>query len=234
MSYHRSLNGRKVFCFYLLLLSTFVSSIGTNQDEPGDRLIACRYDDERVVFVLSKIPDQFHKLRDEGVLENLAVLGPPVAKLTGIPKLLELDGTALKGFSEQIGNTHIGDPWLLEVGASTTFHLRIEKLALTSLWCQEVIAAIARVSDDDKAAFKAVRRKYYLARPGQQAPPPEYADQSRRPALLKWTNKRELGTQEKLEAVLEAQLAHELKKVREAANYPSGVSKILGFLTRHG
>ena len=202
----------------VLILILTAPLIGqTQQTASQDIQIAHRYDDQRVVLLLTKISD--HSIspgRDSELVESPA-LPPPVASQSGMQLWPWRNPEFWSQHQEAVSEAPLRQRWLLFAGKGRRFRFKIEKHLVTQMNCEAGIVAMGLVEPEDLLAFRQVAEMQYLALPDISDVVATPVDPVVVPALLEELPETSEGSNPALEAALEGLLVRELPKVQQAA-----------------
>ncbi len=208
--------GRILFCA-CIVIQAVVHAPCAREDNQSNSLIAFRYDDTRVIFVVRYFETHFSRSSKEWNVEDLSLLPEPAASLGGMTSLWEIDETRAAQSTDPVMKR-----WMLWAENGVQLKLKIQNFALVQLHCLAGIAAIADVSDEDRSTLRSLRRKYYVVSPLQNSETNSVVTVRTRPALLRWTNSQQIGEhyglqRVRVEEVLKKQFDRELSEVRDYA-----------------
>ena len=198
-----------------LILFLGASLIGQSQQTAVQALrVAHRYNDQRVVFLLKKVSDDYINPGRDSELVESAALPPPVASQSGM-QLWQWRNSEFWGQHQQaVSEAPRSQRWLLFAGEGRRFHFKIEKHLVAQMNCEAGIVAMGLVEPEDLPAFRQVDEMQYLALPDVSGAMLNHTDPVVVPALLEEFPETSAGSNPALEAALEGLLVRELPKVQ--------------------
>jgi hypothetical protein len=130
--------------------------------------VAARYDASRVVFMVATDTEARFSAsplsRSGGTPTRVAAPAHPAAPLAGLAELWEPDSQAPHFFPEIVQKTQPKDQWTLSLSATTTIPVIIERTVVAPSGCSLGIGFLASIPPDQRAAFAASGRDYFLVR----------------------------------------------------------------------
>ncbi|MGO9085200.1 MAG: hypothetical protein ACLQBK_08250 [Candidatus Sulfotelmatobacter sp.] len=133
----------------------------------GPAFVAARYDAAHVVFIVATDTESRFSaspLISDGTHAKIPPPSHPAAPLAGLDELWEPDSLALHFFPEIVQKTHPGDQWTLSLSPDATIPVAIERTVIAPSGCSLGIGFLASVPPDQRAAYAASGRDYFLVR----------------------------------------------------------------------
>jgi hypothetical protein len=133
----------------------------------GPAFVAARYDATHVVFIVTTDTESRFSpspLIADGTHAKIPVPAHPAAPLAGLDELWEPDSSALHFFPKIVQQTQPGEQWTLSLSPDSTIPVVIERTVIAPAGCSLGIGFLASVPSDQRAAYAASGRDYFLVR----------------------------------------------------------------------
>jgi hypothetical protein len=133
----------------------------------GPAFVAARYDATHVVFIVTTDTESRFSaspLISDGTHAKIPAASHSAAPLAGLDELWEPDSSALHFFPKIVQKTQPGEQWTLSLSAGSTIPVVIERTVIAPSGCSLGIGFLASVPPDQRPAYAASGREYFLVR----------------------------------------------------------------------
>jgi len=185
----------------------------------GPAYVAARYDATHVAFMLTTQTES--RFSNSPLIHSSGTptkVPPPLhatSPLPGMQELWEPDPQAAHFFPEIVQKTQPGDRWTLSLSPESTIPIVIDRVVVAPMGCSLALGFLATVSPDQRPAFSASGREYFVVRRAavESANPPAASNVGE---ILNWKASR--GVARQIEQQLNERMKQEVGKSTRASS----------------